>query len=149
MRTPDFAAEAGAWVLEHGHRTLLALTGGRFPTSVMGMLPVELHTVGRKSGRKFATLLTAPVHDDDRIVVVASKGGHSDHPDWFKNAIATPDVDVTVEGVTRPMRARAASAAERAELWPAVVKAYRGYEGYQRNTDREIPLLILEPRPRD
>ncbi len=110
----------------------------------MGMLPVELHTVGRKSGKPYANLLTSPVHDDKRIVVVASKGGHTDHPDWYKNAVATPEVTVTVDGQTKPMRARPATAQERAELWPVVVKAYRGYEGYQRNTDREIPLLLLE-----
>ncbi|WP_298441915.1 nitroreductase/quinone reductase family protein [Gordonia sp. (in: high G+C Gram-positive bacteria)] len=149
MRKPDRLVAAGAWLLENGHRTLLALTGGRFPKTVAGMLPIELHTVGRKSGKLYSTLLTSPVQDADRIVVVASKGGHSDHPDWYKNAIATPDITVTVDGTTRAMHARTATPAERAELWPRAVKAYRSYEGYQRNTDREIPLLILEPRPAD
>jgi deazaflavin-dependent oxidoreductase (nitroreductase family) len=146
MQKSDRVAEAGAWLLENGHRLMLALTGGRYPRTVMGMLTVELHTVGRKSGKPYANLLTSPVHDDDRIVVVASKGGHQDHPDWYKNAIATPDVTVTVDGATVPMRARSASQEERAELWPRVVKAYKGYEGYQRNTPREIPLMILERR---
>lgn len=146
MRTHDRVAETGAWLLENGHRVLLALTGGRFPRTVMGMLPVELHTVGRKSGRPYANLLTSPVHDGGRIVLVASKGGHSDHPDWYKNALANPDVSVVVDGDPVPMRARTATADERAELWPQVVKAYRGYAGYQSNTDREIPLLICEPR---
>ncbi|WP_445170275.1 nitroreductase/quinone reductase family protein [Mycolicibacterium sp. Dal123E01] len=146
MQKSNRVAEAGAWMLESGHRLLLALTGGRYPRTVMGMLTVELHTVGRKSGKPFANLLTSPVHDDDRIIVVASKGGHQDHPDWYKNAMATPDVSVTVDGATVPMRARSASPEERAELWPRVVKAYKGYAGYQRNTSREIPLLILERR---
>lgn len=137
-------AEAGAWLLETGHRTLLTVTGGRFPKSVMGMLPVELHTVGRKSGKPYANLLSSPIHDDERIVVVASKGGHSDHPDWYKNAVATPEVTVTVDGETKPFHARPATPQERAELWPQVTKKYRGYAGYQRNTDREIPLLILD-----
>lgn len=110
----------------------------------MGMLTVEFHTVGRKSGKPYANLLTSPVHDDARIVVVASKGGHQDHPDWYKNAIANPNVTVTVNDETLPMHARTATAAERADLWPRVVEAYRGYAGYQRNTDREIPLLICE-----
>ncbi|WP_264006179.1 nitroreductase family deazaflavin-dependent oxidoreductase [Mycolicibacterium sphagni] len=146
MHKPNRVAEAGAWLLENGHRLLLALTGGRYPRTVMGMLPVELHTVGRKSGKPYANLLTSPVHDDDRIVVVASKGGHQDHPDWYKNAMANPAVAVTVDGATVPMLARTASPEERAELWPHVVKAYQGYAGYQRNTSREIPLLILERR---
>lgn len=134
-------------MLEHGHRVLLALTGGRYPRTVMGMLSVELHTVGRTSGKPYANLLTSPVHSKDSIVVVASKGGHQHHPDWYKNAIANPDVTVTVNGETVAMRARAASAEERAELWPKVVKTYKGYAAYQRNTDREIPLLICERRP--
>lgn len=144
MHTPDRVTEAAAWLLESGHRVLLRLTGGRYPRTVMGMLTVELHTVGRKSGKPYANLLTSPVHDDARIVVVASKGGHQDHPDWYKNAIANPNVTVTVNDETLPMHARTATAAERADLWPRVVEAYRGYAGYQRNTDREIPLLICE-----
>ena len=147
MRKSDATATAAAWLLEHGHRAVLALTGGRFPRTVMGMLTVELHTKGRKSGRPYSNLLTSPVHSADRIVVVASKGGHQDHPDWYKNAVANPDVTMTVNGETVPMRARTAGPEERAELWPQVVKAYKGYSGYQRNTDREIPLLICEPRP--
>ncbi|MFT4199919.1 nitroreductase/quinone reductase family protein [Gordonia sp. (in: high G+C Gram-positive bacteria)] len=146
MTTSDRVAEAGAWLLETGHRTLLTVTGGRFPKSVMGMLPVELHTVGRKSGKPYANLLSSPIQEDGTIIVVASKGGHSDHPDWYKNALATPDVSVTVDGETKPFHARTATADERATLWPRVVKVYRGYAGYQRNTDRQIPLLILEPR---
>ena len=146
MHKPNLVAEVSAWLLENGHRLLLTLTGGRYPRTVMGMLTVELHTVGRKSGKPYANLLTSPVHDDDRIIVVASKGGHEDHPDWYKNAVATPEVTVTVDGATIPMLARSAGPDERAELWPRVVKAYKGYAGYQRNTSREIPLLILERR---
>ncbi|GAY13471.1 nitroreductase/quinone reductase family protein [Mycobacterium sp. shizuoka-1] len=146
MHKPDRVAELSAWLLENGHRLLLTLTGGRYPRTVMGMLTVELHTVGRKSGKPYANLLTSPVHDADRIVVVASKGGHQDHPDWYKNAMANPDVTVTVDGATLPMHARSAGSQERAALWPRVVKAYKGYAGYQRNTSREIPLLILERR---
>ncbi len=144
--TSDRTASTGAWLLEHGHRAVLAVTGGRFPKKLLGMKTLELHTVGRKSGRPYANLLTSPVYDDERIVVVASKGGHSVDPDWYRNAVANPMVEVTVDGTTRSMLARTASAPERAELWPLVVKANPGYEGYQRNTEREIPLLILESR---
>ncbi|VEG10026.1 Deazaflavin-dependent nitroreductase [Mycobacteroides chelonae] len=105
----DVVASTGAWILERGHRLLLALTGGRFPRTVMGMLTLELHTVGRKSGRPYSNLLTSPVHDEHRIVVVASKGGHSDHPDWYKNALANPQVRITVDGVDEQVRARPAT----------------------------------------
>ncbi len=146
MQTPDKVIEIGAWMLEHSHRALLAVSGGRFPKKVLGMQPVELHTTGRRSGQPRSTMLTSPICEPDRIVLVASKGGHRDHPDWYKNLVAHPDVELTIDGVTRPMRARTASAEEKRELWPTITAAYRGYEGYQRNTDRDIPVVICEPR---
>lgn len=145
MRTPDRAIDVGAWMLENGHRALLKLTGGRFPRKVLGMEPIELHTTGRKSGQRRSTMLSAPICEDDRVVVVASKGGHQDHPDWYKNLTANPDVELTIGGRTRAMTARTASPTERAELWPTIVAAYKGYAGYQKNTDREIPVVICEP----
>lgn len=146
MQTPDKVIEIGAWMLEHSHRALLAVSGGRFPKKVLGMQPVELHTTGRRSGQPRSTMLTSPICEPDRIVLVASKGGHRDHPDWYKNLVAHPDVELTVDGVPRPMRARTASAEEKRELWPTITAAYSGYEGYQRNTDRDIPVVICEPR---
>jgi deazaflavin-dependent oxidoreductase (nitroreductase family) len=118
MRTPDFVCAAEAWLLENGHRSLLKVTGGRFPRKILGMKTVELHTIGRRSGRAHSTLLTAPLHDERRIVLVASKGGSQDHPDWYKNLAANPDVLLTLDDRTVPMRARTASPDERATLWP-------------------------------
>jgi len=105
-----------------------------------------LHTVGRKSGKPRSTMLTAPVIDGDRVVLVASKGGDDRDPDWYRNLLAHPGIELTMAGRRRPMRARPASPAEKAELWPRVVAAYQGYGGYQRRTDRDIPLVICEPR---
>lgn len=146
MKTPDKLVEVGAWCLENGHRALLKLSGGRFPKRIGGMEPIELHTIGRVSGEKRATMLTAPVVEPDRIVVIASKGGHSDHPGWYKNLAKNPEVEITVDGETRAMTARTAEGEERAELWARAAKAYKGYEGYQRNTERQIPVVICEPR---
>lgn len=142
----DVVASIGARVLENGHRLTLTLTGGRFPKKVGGMVPLELHTRGRKSGKRYSTLLTAPIADDHRVILVASKGGHTDHPDWYKNLAANPDIELTLDGTTRPMRARTASPEEKAELWPQIVRAYKGYAGYQKRTDRDIPVVICEPR---
>jgi deazaflavin-dependent oxidoreductase (nitroreductase family) len=147
MRIPDAVVALGARCLEGGHRALLALTGGRFPQRLMGMQTVELHTTGRVSGQRRSTMLTAPLFAPDRVVLVASKGGHSEHPDWYKNLAAEPDVEITVDGETRPMTARTASAEEKAELWPQLVATYSGYDGYQRNTERDIPVVICTPRP--
>lgn len=141
----DKSIEVGAWMLENGHRALLKLTGGRYPKTLAGMQPVELHTIGRKTGQRRATLLTAPIYGDDRVVLVASKGGYSDDPIWYKNLAANPEVEITVGSTARKMRARTATPDEKATLWPELVKAYKGYDSYQRNTTRDIPVVICEP----
>jgi deazaflavin-dependent oxidoreductase (nitroreductase family) len=133
------------------HRTIVHLTGGQVLGSAFGMPVVELHTVGRKSGRPRSTMLTAPVIDGDRVVgdrvvLVASKGGDDRDPDWYRNLLADPDIELTLAGRRRPMRARRASPEEKAELWPRVVAAYQGYGSYQGRTERDIPLVICEPR---
>jgi deazaflavin-dependent oxidoreductase (nitroreductase family) len=140
----NLIASVGARVLETSHRTLLCLTRGRFPHRLGGMETLELHVRGRTSGQRRSTLLTAPIADDRRVIVVASKGGHDDHPDWYKNLVANPDVEITRGGQTRTFRARTATAEEKAELWPAVVKVYKGYAGYQSHTDRDIPVVICD-----
>lgn len=128
------------------HRAVLRLSGGRLLNRPFGMVALQLHTTGRKSGQRRSTMLTAPVYEADRVVLVASKGGDDRHPDWYRNLVANPDVEVTpVNGTTRAMRARTASAAEKAELWPLITAAYKGYAGYQRSTDRDIPVVICEP----
>lgn len=149
MRLPDRLIEMGAWCLEHGHRVALKATGNRWPHRLMGMETVELHTTGRRSGQRRSTMLTAPIVDDDRVVVVASKGGHSQHPDWYLNLVNDPRVSLTVGGVERASLARTATAEEKAALWPRIISAYKGYDGYQRSTDRDIPVVICEPRSPD
>lgn len=146
MRTPDAVLHVGSVILEKSHRAALKLSGGRFPKRMLGMQPVELHAIGRTSGERRSTMLTAPICEEDRVVLVASKGGSSDHPQWYKNLRANPDIEVTVDGRTRLMRARTATPEEKAELWPRITSVYKGYESYQRNTDRDIPVVICEPR---
>lgn len=133
------------WV-SRSHAALLTLSGWRLGAAVAGMPIVELRTTGRRSGRPRTVVLTAPVIADERVVLVASRGGDDRDPAWYRNLVANPSVELTVRRVTRPMTARTADAGERAELWPKVVSAYRGYAAYQRRTTREIPLVICEPR---
>ncbi len=128
------------------HRAALRLTGGRVGTKVFGMAAVELHTVGRKSGQRRSSMLTAPIYEPDRVVLVASKGGDDRNPDWYGNLVANPEVELTYQGATTPMRARTAGAEEKAALWPQIVAAYKGYAGYQQRTERDIPVVICEPR---
>lgn len=138
-------ADIGAWLLENGHRALLAVTGGRFPRTLMGMAPVELHAIGRKSGQRRSTLLTAPVCTAERVILVASKGGHEHHPVWYLNLVANPAVELTIDGETSAWTARTASPEEKAELWPTILSAYKGYGSYQSRTERDIPVVICEP----
>jgi deazaflavin-dependent oxidoreductase (nitroreductase family) len=139
-------ADLGLKAMNQAHRAILGATGGRVLGSAFGMRVVELHTVGRTSGQPRTTMLTAPVIDGDRIVLVASKGGDDRDPDWYRNLMAHPEAELTITGQHRLVRARQASPDEKAELWPRVVAAYRGYAGYQRRTERDIPLVICEPR---
>ena len=94
VHMPNKVIEVGAWCLENGHRALLKVSGGRFPKTMLGMQPVELFTVGRVSGERRATMLTAPIFEPDRVVLVASKGGHEDHPGWYKNLVKEPKVEI-------------------------------------------------------
>ncbi|VEG14130.1 Deazaflavin-dependent nitroreductase [Mycolicibacterium phlei] len=133
--------------METAHKLLLAVTGGRLGQRFGRNQTVELHIAGRRTGRRISTLLTSPVYAPERMVLVASKGGSSDHPDWYKNLTANPILDITAEGVTRTYQAHTASAEEKAELWPGIIRSFPGYEGYQRNTDRVIPVVICEVVP--
>ena len=91
-------------------------------------------------------MLTSPHQEGDTFVIVASKGGSDTHPAWFLNLRENPQVAVTTKGVPeRKMTARVASPEERDRLWPIVTGKYANYANYQKNTDREIPLVILEP----
>ena len=146
MTPLDIATDLAAKVMNASHKAILKLSGGRVLNTAFGMPTLELHTIGRTSGQRRSVMLTAPVHDEHRVVLVASKGGDDRHPDWYRNLVANPDVEVTMDGVTWPLRARTASAEEKAELWPRIVAAYRGYAGYQRRTHRDIPVVICEPR---
>ncbi len=140
------ATHRAAHLLNRVHRSILKLTRGRVGWYAYGMPMLELTTTGRKTGEKRTTMLSSPVQRGETIVVVASLGGSDVHPAWYLNLVAEPRVEVNFRGRgTRPMQARVADAAERAQLWPEVVKDHRNYAAYQRKTAREIPLVLLEP----
>jgi deazaflavin-dependent oxidoreductase (nitroreductase family) len=128
------------------HRGLLKVSLGRLGWRAGGMPVLELTTTGRKSGEPRTVMLTSPVQDGDTIVIVASRGGDDHHPAWFLNLRDHPDVEVAFAGKPKqPMRARVATPEDRAALWPRVTATYKGYANYQTKTDREIPLVLLEP----
>ena len=128
------------------HKGLLRLSGGRLGWTAADMPVLELTTTGRRSGRPRPVMLTSPLMDGDRIVIVASKGGEDTHPAWFLNLRENPQVTVSMKGASGvAMLASIASSEERDRLWPIVVDEQARYGGYQENTEREIPLVLLEP----
>mgnify|MGYP001825346149 CR=1 FL=1 len=132
------------------HRTLLDFSGGTIGRT-LGNIPVyRVTTTGRTSGRPRTVMLTSPVRHDDTYVFVASKGGDDRDPDWYRNLCANPEFTLEPADGSDPVTllARTASAAEKAELWPQIVAAYKGYGGYQRRTERDIPVVIAEPPAR-
>ena len=144
MNLPQPVISAGVWALENGHRALLALTGGRFPQSIAGMPTLELHTTGAKSGERRSRLLTSPIVEDGRVVLVGSNGGGATSPAWVANLRANPEVEITIGDETKPYRARVVTGDERADLWQRIVQRYRGYDAYQRRAPREIPVVVCE-----
>ena len=105
-----------------------------------------LTTKGRRSGEERTTPLIYRA-DDGRFVVVASRGGAPDHPNWFKNIEANPDdVEIQVKGEQMSVRPSVAQGDERDRLWEAMNEVWPDYDKYQERTDREIPVVVLEPR---
>jgi deazaflavin-dependent oxidoreductase (nitroreductase family) len=132
--------------LMKGHTTAYRVTRGvvghRFPGAPPMLL---LDHKGAKSGQQRTTPLVY-TRDGNQLVLVASKGGHPKNPAWFHNLKANPDTTVQVGSERREVHARVARPEERGRLWDKAVSAYGGFDDYRRRTDREIPLVVLEPR---
>jgi len=117
---------------------------GRVGGNFEGKTLLLLHTQGAKSGQERINPL-ACVKDGDRCVVIASKGGAPTHPDWYYNVIANPQVTVEVGTETFQAEAIVAEEPERTRLYDKMVEVMPGFEGYRRNTTREIPVIVLIP----
>jgi deazaflavin-dependent oxidoreductase (nitroreductase family) len=139
------AKDIGARIVTGFHEAVFRLSNGRIGNRGFGMPVLILTTTGRKTGKQRTTMLTSPVQDGDQLVLVASYGGDDRHPTWFLNLRDNPQVEITMDGRARRMRARVATQEEKEKLWPRVVAAYRGYGQYQKRTERDIPLVICEP----
>ena len=129
-----------------GHTTIYRLSHGlighRFPGAPPMLL---LDHVGARSGVKRTSPLVYG-RDGKNLVLVASKGGYPKNPAWLHNLRANPETRVQVGSQVRNVRARVAEGDERERLWKLMVGVYPGYEGYRRRTEREIPVVVLEPR---
>ncbi len=122
------------------------LSGGRLMNRLEGA-PICLVTMtGRKSGKKKTIALMYTAHGED-VLLVASLGGAPQHPVWYHNLKAQPQIEIQVGRVRRQMLAREATPEEKRALWPVVVANYKSFAAYQQRTTRDIPLFICAPRP--
>ena len=149
MSKQDSQAELPGWIADHvklyledpekAHMWDSASVGGP------GVLPtLLLTTTGRKSGEpRLLPLIYQKV--DAGFVIIASKGGAPSHPAWFLNLLDSPDCEIRVGRDSYRVTARISEGVERAELWKLMVEVYAPYEDYQASTDREIPVVVLEP----
>jgi deazaflavin-dependent oxidoreductase (nitroreductase family) len=118
-------------------------TGGAKGHLWRGVATLLLTTTGRKSGiQRRTALIYRKV--GEAYAVVASYGGSPEHPQWYSNLVADPEVTVQVGDDTFAGRARTADDAERAELWPLLAEVWPDYDKYQTKTDRQIPIVLLE-----
>jgi proline iminopeptidase len=151
MPEAKLAPNLPGWMVEHANRYLESggtdghlyrmTPPGRPEMTVPALL---LTTTGRKSGERFVFPLFYG-RDGDRCFVIASKGGAPQHPGWYRNLLADPNVEVQVGTEKIKARARTATGAERARLWQKALEFWPPYAEYQTKTEREIPVVVLDP----
>jgi len=106
--------------------------------------PILILTVtGRRSGTAYSTPLIFG-EDGGNYVIVGSQGGRPQHPDWYLNLVANPEVGVQVKADRFRARARTAEGEERDRLWRQMNGIWTHYDEYQAKTEREIPVVVLE-----
>ena len=153
-QTPDHAVAQAARegkgdysLFGNHHIAEYEATGGEVGYIWNGAPCLVLTTTGEKSGqlRKYALIFGRTGPEDRDVVVVASKGGFPEHPQWYRNLLAHPAVEVQVRADKWHGVARTANAEERAELWPMMNEIWPSYDDYQAGTDRQIPVVIISP----
>lgn len=141
----DGPYEPSPWAPIADQVALYESSGGTEGTLLEGQPCVILWTKGRRTGAVRKTPLMR-VADGDRYAVVASMGGAPDHPVWFHNVVADPEVSLQDGPELRDYTAHVADAEEKAEWWPRCTAVWPSYDDYQASTERDIPVIVLEPR---
>jgi deazaflavin-dependent oxidoreductase (nitroreductase family) len=151
MSEAKLAPNLPGWMQDHAERYLSSGgTDGHMFTiappgySEMTVPSLLLKTVGRKSGEKYVFPLFYGKHGNGYFVV-ASKGGAPQHPGWYANLLANPEAEVQVGTKRVKVRARTVTGEERKRLWQEALKFWPPYADYQRKTEREIPVVVLDP----
>ena len=152
MTEPRLAPNLPDWMVQHANRYLASggtdghlykiTQPGRPELTVPSLL---LTTTGRKSGERFIFPLFYGETGAGSYFVVASKGGAPQHPGWYRNLVANPNVEVQVGTAMIKARARTAAGDERARLWQKALQFWPPYADYQAKTGREIPVVVLDP----
>jgi deazaflavin-dependent oxidoreductase (nitroreductase family) len=104
-----------------------------------------LHTTGARTGHERINPMMYQDLGDGSVAVFASKAGAPTNPDWFRNLVAHPEVSAEIGTDTRQFRARVTSGDERARIWDTQKDRYPGFADYEANTEREIPVVVLDP----
>jgi F420H(2)-dependent quinone reductase len=138
----EYEPSAWGWVARQVDQ--IESSGGTVGLTMQGKPVVVVTMRGRKSGKVRKAALMRVEHDGT-YAIVASKGGDPDHPGWYHNIVADPEVTLQDGTDVRDMRAREVEGAERDEWWGRAVEAWPDYAKYQRQTDRTIPVILLEP----
>ena len=143
MSDAEYAPSPWEPIADHVERYLA--TDGADGFEFNGAQCIILTTVGRKSGKVRRSPLIR-IHDGEDYLVVASMGGAPKHPTWYLNLVANPEVTIQDRAQVHELVTRTASPEEKAERWPTALAAWPDYANYQSKTDRDIPLVICEPR---
>jgi deazaflavin-dependent oxidoreductase (nitroreductase family) len=136
--------EPSPWDMVADQVRLYEESGGSEGTLLEGKPCVVLTTRGRRSGKLRKSPLIRVEHDG-RYAVVASMGGAPRHPVWYLNLVADPDVTLQDGPTVLDLRARTATPDEKAEWWPRATEVWPPYDTYQASTERDIPVVLLEP----
>jgi deazaflavin-dependent oxidoreductase (nitroreductase family) len=137
--------EPSAWDWVAKQVDLYESSGGTEGVTLQGSPCVVMTMRGRRTGkvRKAAVMR---IEHEGTYAAVGSKGGADHHPGWYLNLLANPDVTVQDGPEVHELRAREVDGEEKATWWARAVEAWPSYDDYQGNTDRTIPLVVLEPR---
>ena len=151
MADAKLAPNLPGWMVDHANRYLSSggSDGHIYKVTPPGLSELNvpsllLTTTGRKSGEKFIFPLFYG-EEGGKYFVIASTGGAPEHPGWYRNILADPVVEVQVGTKKLKARARTADGAERTKLWEKSLDFWPPYADYQKKTQREIPVVVLEP----
>ncbi|HVZ08930.1 nitroreductase family deazaflavin-dependent oxidoreductase [Rhodopila sp.] len=151
MAEAKLAPNLPQWMIDHANRYISSggTDGHMYSANPPGYGPMVvpslmLTTTGRKSGEKYMfPLYYGQVGNS--YLIIASKGGAPEHPGWYRNLQAHPEAEVQVGTKKIKVKARTASGEERAKLWQQALTFWPPYADYQKKTDREIPVVVLDP----